>query len=211
MTKTALVWGASGGIGLALVKLLTANDWQVVAVARRTDRFTPLSLHTYEVDFNFPGSLQSVTTQMIQEGLKVDWWIYAAGDIMVVPMVKMRFEQWQQILNANLTGAFLALHYSVPLLGPDAPIYFIGAINERIRLPGLSAYAAAKAGLEALAEVARKELRRPVVVVRPVAVITPLWQKVPFKMPPNAVEPDMVAAKMLEAYQSNHLGYLDIA
>ncbi|MCX8023684.1 MAG: SDR family NAD(P)-dependent oxidoreductase [Thermanaerothrix sp.] len=210
MTRTALVWGASGGIGLALVKLLAANGWQVVAVARRTESLTPLSSHAYEVDLNFPGSLQSVTTQMIQEGLQVDWWVYAAGDIMVVPVDKMSFEQWQQILNANLTGAFLALHYSASLLRPEAPIYFLGALGERIRSPGLSAYAAAKAGIEALAEVTRRELRRPVVVVRPAAVVTPLWQKVPFKMPPNAVEPEVVAAKMLEAYQSNYLGYLDI-
>lgn len=211
MTKTALVWGASGGIGLALVSLLTANGWQVVAVARRTKSLVGLTSHVYEVDFNFPTSLQSITTQMSQEGLQVDWWIYAAGDIMVAPLIQMSLEQWQQILNANLTGVYLALHYSSPLLRPEAPVYFLGAISERIRLPGLSAYAAAKAGLEALAEVARKELERPVVVVRPMAVNTPLWQKVPFKIPPNAVEPDVVAAKMLEAYHSNYSGFLDIA
>ena len=210
MTKTALVWGASGGIGLALVSLLSANGWQVVAVARRTKGLVQLTSHVYEVDFNFPTSLQSITTQMSQEGLQVDWWIYAAGDIMVAPLIQMSLERWQQILNANLTGVYLALHYSSSLLRPEAPVYFLGAINERIRLPGLSAYAAAKAGLEALAEVARKELKRPVVVVRPMAVNTPLWQKVPFKMPPNAVEPDVVAAKMLEAYHSNYSGFLDI-
>ncbi|WP_299028430.1 SDR family NAD(P)-dependent oxidoreductase [uncultured Thermanaerothrix sp.] len=210
MAKTALIWGASGGIGLALVKLLTTKDWQVIAVARKTESLTSFTPHVYEADFSYPGSLQSITAQMIQEGFQVDWWVYAAGDIMVAPVTKMDFEQWQRILSANLSGAYWALHCSVELLNPEASIYFLGAVNERIRLPGLSAYAAAKAGLEAFADVTRKELKRSVVVVRPAAVNTPLWKKVPFKMPSNAVAPEVIAAKMWEAYQANYSGYLDL-
>ena len=70
--------------------------------------------------------------------------------------------------------AFLATHFSMPLLAQNAHLVYLGAVSERLRLPGLSAYAAAKAGLEAYAEALKKEERkRRITVVRPGAVATP--------------------------------------
>ena len=60
-------------------------------------------------------------------------------------------------MTANLSGAYLATHHSLPLLAEDAHLVFLGAVSERLRLPGLSAYAAAKAGLEAFGEALGKE------------------------------------------------------
>jgi NAD(P)-dependent dehydrogenase (short-subunit alcohol dehydrogenase family) len=75
----------------------------------------------------------------------------------------------------------------------------------------LSAYAAAKAGVEALAVALSKEERASkVTVVRPGAVDTPLWDKVPFKKPTKAVSPAKVAAKVWEAYLAGHKGQLDL-
>jgi len=81
-----------------------------------------------------------------------------------------------------------------------------------MRLPGLAAYAAAKAGLEAFAEVLRKEERkRRITVVRPSAVDTAIWQKVPFKLPPEAMKPEAVAERILAAYDEGHRGVLDLS
>jgi short-subunit dehydrogenase len=64
----------------------------------------------------------------------------------------------------------------------------IDAVSERMRLSGLSTYAAVKAGLEVFAEAPRKEERkRRVLVVLPGAVSTEFRWKVPFKMPGNAL------------------------
>ena len=79
-----------------------------------------------------------------------------------------------------------------------------------MRLPGLSAYAAAKAGLEAFADVVRKESRRKVTVVCPGAADTPFWSKVPFRLPPHHLKPDQVAAQIIQAYAEGHQGQLDI-
>ena len=99
----------------------------------------------------------------------------------------------------------------MPLLADDAHLVFIGAISERLRLPKLSAYAAAKAGLEAFAEVLRKEERtRKVTVIRPAAVATALWDKVPLKMPSDAIAPQRIAEAVVEAYVSGHSGSLDL-
>ena len=87
----------------------------------------------------------------------------------------------------------------------------IDAVSERMRLPGLSTYAAVKAGLEAFAETPRKEERkRRVLVVRPGAVSTEFWWKVPFKMPGNALSSKAVVESVHEAIQGGHQGALDL-
>ena len=206
MKKTALIWGATGGIGRAIARLLREADWDVVAVGRDLLDLEDIATLTCEADVSDPNSVQSAVMTVSQEIDQIDWWIYAAGDIMASPLADTEPEEWRRILDANLTGVYLTAHYSLPLLSKDAAMYVLGAVSERMRLPGLGAYAAAKAGLEALGEVMRKELRRPVVVVRPKAVQTDLWKKVPFNAPPGALTPDDLALRILNAYQE---GYKD--
>lgn len=93
----------------------------------------------------------------------------------------------------------------------DAHIVFLGAVSERLRLPGLAAYASAKAGLEAFAEVLRKEQRRRrVTLVRPKAVDTPLWEKVPFSVPHGAMSPERLVESVVQANQDGHSGVLNL-
>ncbi len=211
MTKTALVWGAAGGIGRALAERLAADGWQVVAFSRHGDDLDGAAAYAFEADVADPFAVQRATFAAAQEAGEASLFIYAAGDITAEPAAKMTPETFRRILDANLTGAYNAVHHSLPLLTPDAPLVFIGAVSERMRLPGLSAYAAAKAGLEAFADALRKEERkRRVLVVRPGAVTTRFWAKVPFKMPGNALAPDAVAEKVVAAINSKQEGLLDL-
>jgi NAD(P)-dependent dehydrogenase (short-subunit alcohol dehydrogenase family) len=208
--KTALIWGAGGGIGRAVIQQLAKSEWQILAAGRDSDSFSGLAEHIFEVDLNEAFSVQSAITAISQVTSEVDLWVYAAGDIASLRVAETSIDDWQRILQANLTGAFLTTHSSWPLLSEHAHLFYLGAISERMRLPGLSAYAAAKAGLEAFAEVVRKESRRNVTVVRPAAVDTPFWNKVPFKLPPHHLEPEEVAERMIQAYTEDHQGVLDI-
>ncbi|MBE2202402.1 MAG: SDR family NAD(P)-dependent oxidoreductase [Anaerolinea sp.] len=210
--KTAMVWGADGGIGQALVNNLIAAEWEVFAIGRHADRLSPAVTHCLEADVNSEFAVQNVALAVGYETTAVDLWVYAVGDITAVPVRDMGYGTWQRIMQANLGGAYLAAHHSLPLLAPDAHLFFLGAVSERLRLPGLSAYAAAKAGLEAFAETLRKEeRRRKVTVVRPGAVATPLWEKVALKMPKDATDPEKVAGRIMQAYHEGHTGHLDLA
>jgi len=208
--NSALIWGAAGGIGRALITHLTGSGWTVGAIARDSAPLTALTPHIYEADVADPFSVQQAVLAAAQELPEVKLWVYAAGDIASEKIADTRPETLRRLLDANLTGALLTAQASLPLLTPDAHLFFIGAVHERMRLPGLSAYAAAKAGLEAFAEAFRKEERtRKITVVRPGAVNTPFWKKVPFRMPANALAPEAVAQKIVEAYQSGQSGLLD--
>jgi NAD(P)-dependent dehydrogenase (short-subunit alcohol dehydrogenase family) len=208
--NSALIWGAAGGIGRALTIELTQNGWAVHAVARDEAALASLTPHAYSANVGDALSVQQAVLRVAQETSDVKLWVYAAGDIASEKMADTTPETIQRILNANLTGAMLTAHAGLPLLTPDAHLFFIGAVHERMRLPGLSAYAAAKAGLEAFVEAFRKEERtRKIAVVRPGAVNTPFWKKVPFRMPAHALTPQAVAQKILEAYQAGHSGLLE--
>ncbi len=204
--KRALVWGC-GEIGQALIARLVAADWQVVGVARQA---VQLPVPVFEADFASPSAVQAAAFAIGQEFEAFDWYVYAAGDILVQPVQGLRVEDWQRILNANLTGAFYTAQASLPLLDAGAAMAFVGAQQERMRLPGLAAYAAAKAGLEALAEVLRKETRRKVLVARPGAVRTRFWAKVPFKLPPSAMSAELLAEKLIAAYTEGQQGLVDL-
>jgi NAD(P)-dependent dehydrogenase (short-subunit alcohol dehydrogenase family) len=209
---TAMIWGATGGIGRALVDELLSREWAVVAVSRDEEALEARVACSLRADVADPFSVQRAVQAAAYEVDEVALWIYAAGDIASAPVEEITPAVWGRILSANLTGAYHAAHYSLPLLAPDAHIVFIGAISERLRLPGLSAYAATKAGLEAFAEVLRKEQRpRRVTVVRPAAVATPLWDKVPLRLPKDAPPPSKVAGRILAAHEEGHSGFLDLA
>ena len=208
---TAMIWGANGGIGRALVEELNKRNWTVVAVSRDEDVLRDSVACSLRADVAEPFSVQRAVQAAAFEVSDIALWVYAAGDITAAPVADMNPETWNRILAANLSGAYLTAHYSLPLLAVNAHLVFVGAISERLRLPGLSAYAAAKAGLEAFAEALRKEQRgRRVTVVRPAAVATPLWDKVPLRMPKDAPPPAKVASRILAAYEEGHSGALDL-
>ncbi len=207
---SAILWGAAGGIGRALTQTLTAADYTVTAISRHPAEMKALTPRVIAADISQPAQVSGAARMAAEMGAPFDLYIYAAGDIASLKTAEMPPADWNRILSANLTGAFFTAQASLPHLKPDARLVFIGAVHERLRLPGLSAYAAAKAGLEAFAEVLRKETRLPVLVVRPGAVDTPFWKKVPFAMPKNALSPASLAEQILAAVAESKTGTLDI-
>ncbi|MCU0509833.1 MAG: SDR family NAD(P)-dependent oxidoreductase [Anaerolineae bacterium] len=208
--RAAIVWGAGGGIGGGLVRRLAAEGWRVIAVTRRPDDVDG-AIASFDANVADPFSVQRAVMAAGQEAGEVDLFVYSAGDIVSQPVADMTPDGWRRVLDANLNGAFYATRYCLPLLSPAAPLIFVGAVSERMRLPGLSAYAAAKAGLEAFADALRKEERkRKVIVLRPGAVNTGFWAKVPFKMPAAALTVEQVAEKALEAIGNGSQGNIDL-
>ena len=211
MSKAALIWGAAGGIGRALARKLKDEGWQVIGVSRQGDDLAGVADYAFAADVVDLFAVQRAVLAAGQEVGEAHLFVYAAGDIVAEPVARMTPDTFRRILDANLLGAYNTVHHSLPLLTADAPLVFLGVVSERMRLPGLSAYAAAKAGLEAFAEALRKEERkRRVIVVRPGAVNTSFWRKVPFKMPGSALAPEAVAERVIEAVNAGQQGVLDL-
>lgn len=210
--QTALIWGASGGMGRALVAQLQEAGWQVLAVARNDAALAGPNLETYSADISRESDVAAASHWAAQHADQVDLWVYAAGDILAKTTADTSNAEWDRIMAANLGGARYATMHSLPLVAPGGLLVYIGAYVSAITLPRLGAYAAAKGALEGFVGALAKEVRdRRISLLRVGAVDTPFWEKVPFKPPRQGTRPPAdVATAILEAYTTGHKGPIDL-
>jgi NAD(P)-dependent dehydrogenase (short-subunit alcohol dehydrogenase family) len=207
----ALIWGASGGIGAALVRRLKADGWLVFAAARDERRIPSEADHTYPFDALQAYTIQPIPMQIASQSDGFDLMVYAAGAMASGTVEQMPVDSWMQVIGANLNGAYLTTQACLPLMKPGGHIMFIGAYVDHVTLPRMGAYAAAKAGLEPLVTVMQKENRKlKFTLLHPGPVDTPFWQSVPFSLPKNARPPEAIAEAMLSRYHAGESGLLDL-
>lgn len=208
---SALIWGASGGMGQALVRMLSAEGWQVFAAARSTERIPDEAEQAYEFEAASEATFQQTMMFVGQEIEELDLIAYVAGGLTYEKLDRMDMSGWQATIDSNLTGAYLAAHHGLPLLRKGGHMVFIGAYIDHIRLPKMGAYAVAKAGLEELVNLlARENRRQNFTLVRPGAVDTDFWEQVSFSKPNDAKTPDVVAQAIIERYKRDEAGSLDL-
>jgi NADP-dependent 3-hydroxy acid dehydrogenase YdfG len=209
---TIMIFGAGGGIGSAIGKLFKEKGFKVAAAVRNMNGAKmPFADVVVEGEFGSEQDVKAMIRESAEEIDQIDLWIYAAGDIQYAKNAEAESGDWMRIFDANFFGAQRSLKASLPLLADDAHIIFIGAYTDRLLMPGLSAYTASKAALAAYSAVLEKELRgKKVSLMRPSAVDTLFWEKVPFKLPANALQPEDVAEKIWSAYSQGLSGLVDL-
>ena len=210
--QTALIWGAAGGIGRALVDTLSERGWRVLGIARDAAALSDMDIESYSAELSREADVAAAALWAAQQSEgAVNLWVYAAGDMIGKPLADTTAGEWERIFGANVTGAHLAVAHSLALVPAGGHLVFIGAYVDRIMLPKLGAYAASKAALDAYVTVLAKEVRDRRVTnvrvgnVRVGAVDTPLWREVPFRLSPFDV-----ADAVLRAYAEGHKGNLDL-
>lgn len=207
----ALIWGASGGIGQALVRLLKRDGWRVFAAARNERKIPGEADYHYGFDATVPRTMTGIPPLIAPESEGLDLMVYAAGMLRNGLLDRLGNDEWEAVFASNLTGAWLAAQASLPLMKTGGHILFIGAYVDHLLLPKMGAYAAAKAALEPLVRVLAKENRKQkFTLVRPGAVDTPFWEHAPFRKPDNAKNPMHVAEAILHHVRSDHDGELNL-
>ncbi len=209
--QDALIWGASGGIGAALVRVLAARDWRVFGAARQTERVPAEAAFALPFDLNSPHTLEHVVMRVAQESDGVALMVYAVGDVVYEKLESLSSQAWQQTLQANLTGAFWATAQSLPVMREGGHCVYIGAYLDHLRILRMGAYTAAKAGLQEMVTIWQKENRKhKFTLVRPGAVQTPFWDKVALKLPSDAKQPQVVAEAILAHVEAGMSGELNL-
>ena len=98
---------------------------------------------------------------------------------------KMSDEDWQVVLDTNLTGVFHVCRMAAETLRPDGRIVSLGSIAASLGFFGQANYAAAKAGVEAMTRVLARELAKKRITVNAVApgvVLTEMGKSIPNKV-----------------------------
>ena len=156
--KTALVTGASSGLGRHFARLLAQEGARVVVAARRVDALSALSDEIgrqggtcipVAMDVTDPDSV-AAAFQQIERDLAAPLSILVnnAGVAHTRAALDLSATEWAQVLQPNLTGAFLVAQQAARMMrGEGGTIVNIASIlGERVS-KGLAAYAASKAGL----------------------------------------------------------------
>ncbi|EGA5146709.1 SDR family NAD(P)-dependent oxidoreductase, partial [Salmonella enterica] len=114
--KTALVTGSARGLGFAYAEGLAAagarvilNDIRATLLAESVDALTRKGYDAHGVAFDVTDELaiEAAFSKLDAEGIHVDILINNAGIQYRKPMVELELENWQKVIDTNLTSAFL--------------------------------------------------------------------------------------------------------
>ncbi|WP_424951081.1 SDR family NAD(P)-dependent oxidoreductase [Deinococcus sp.] len=179
---TTLLIGATGGIGEALARgwptePLSGGLWLSGRNAEKLEALAAeLEATPLKADVGYESHVKGLFGAL---GLPLDTLVYAAGSAHPEALNAASPEAVRSVWNANYFGALWVLKYGLPRLAEGGRMYFIGARSELVTVRGFSQYAASKAALAGLLEVARIEARgKTITLVLPPAVDTPLWTQV---------------------------------
>ncbi len=183
MRPTAVVTGAASGIGRELVAALQHDAWVAGLDRDPVDDDSPAAVH-FRVDVTDRNAVGDVIDKIADERGGIDWVICAAGIIRDRVSWKMEGDEWDDVIQVNLTGAFNVVRASLAMLRRSRAgrVVFIGSINGTRGGFGQANYAASKAGLVGLARSLALELARDGVtvnVVTPGFIETPMTRSIP--------------------------------
>jgi 3-oxoacyl-[acyl-carrier protein] reductase len=194
VTRTALVTGASRGIGRAIAVELGRSGHRVACCyssdAAGADETCGGVLeaggegHAVGVDVGDAQSVDAAFTEVEEKLGPVEVLVNNAGVTADGLLARMKDEQWEQVLRTNLTGAFHTIRRATPKMmrGRWGRIVNISSVSGHTGAPGQVNYSAAKAGLVGLSRAVARELAPRGItcnVVAPGPIVTAMTEDMP--------------------------------
>jgi NAD(P)-dependent dehydrogenase (short-subunit alcohol dehydrogenase family) len=161
-TGVAVVTGAGSGLGRGIAQALLAAGWQVAVTGRREGALRETLAESsagaglaVSTDVAVPESVAALFEKVAGRWGRVDLLVNNAGVFGPVGAVdEVSWADWQQVVNTNLTGAFLCAHHAVKLMKTQDPrggrIINNGSISAHNPRPYSVAYTATKHAITGL-------------------------------------------------------------
>lgn len=184
--RTALVTGASRGIGLAVARALAGAGADVIMIARGAanlaERAREVGARHVAADVGSGDGVRAVL-DAIASSATPDVLVNNAGVFRVAPFEETTPADFDAAVRTNLVAPFLLARALLPAMraARAGHLITIGSVADRRAFPGNAAYAATKFGARAMHEVLRDETRGSGVrasLVSPGPVDTPLWDEI---------------------------------
>ncbi|MDE2976927.1 MAG: 3-oxoacyl-[acyl-carrier-protein] reductase [Acidobacteriota bacterium] len=211
--RTALITGASRGIGRAAAVLLARQGARVVLAARNEELLDEVAgairagggeAHSMALDLGHHESIPTAVRGLPSEFAAVDILVNNAGITADNLLARMTLEQWRRVLDVNLTGAFVLTKALVRgmMRRRRGRVVSVSSVAGVVGNAGQANYAASKAGLIGFSKSLARELLSRGITVNVVA--------------PGFIETDMTAAlpdgageRFLEQHGLIRLGTVD--
>mgnify|MGYP000897498425 FL=1 len=165
-----LITGASRGIGAAIAARAHEQGCRVVVIARGEEaistagRLGPGAI-AIQADVSDVSAAQSAVDETIATFGRIDVVVNNAGVHRGGKVERLSPEDWQTVLNVNLTGALNMIRAPKPHMGSGSSIINIGAVVGFRGFPGDVAYASSKAGLSGMTNALAIEMAKQGITV----------------------------------------------
>jgi NADP-dependent 3-hydroxy acid dehydrogenase YdfG len=159
--RTAVVTGASSGIGAATATRLAADGFDVVLAARRLDRLTPLAEsiggRALQLDITDQASVDAFAAALDRIDVLVN---NAGGAFDANPVAEADLDSWARTYDVNVLGTVRLTKALLPALRASGAgdVLFVSSTAGLISYEGGASYTAAKHGVHTLVETLRLEL-----------------------------------------------------
>lgn len=162
---TALVTGGGTGVGRAIAKALGSQGYQVVISGRRLDVLERAaaemsangggSFHAYAADVSDPIAVRKLFDFIEDKFGRLDMLVNNAGVfVRGVPLEELSVDEWNMIVGANLTGAFLCTQQAFRIMKAQSPrggrIINNGSVSATTPRPNSAPYTATKHAITGL-------------------------------------------------------------
>jgi 2-deoxy-D-gluconate 3-dehydrogenase len=156
--KVAIVTGGNGGIGLGMAKGLAAAGARVAVAARNAAKSQAAvrelgamgcDAFALEVDVRDEGSVEAMTRQAAEQCGRLDILVNNAGTNIRKPAQDLSLEEWRQVIDTNLTSAFLCSRAAYPHLKRSGrgKVINVGSMLSILGASFAPAYGASKGGI----------------------------------------------------------------
>jgi NAD(P)-dependent dehydrogenase (short-subunit alcohol dehydrogenase family) len=179
--KTAIVTGATSGMGQDIAGALKQQGANVVASGRDQERGAELQAQgmTFVAgDVKIPEYSQSLVNTALASYGQLDLLVLSAGQLGIGKIDELSIEDWDQTIATNLSAVFYLLKYALPHLKNGGQIVVIGSVAALHAFPEHPAYTAFKGALPALIKQVALDYGPAVRInlVSPAQVKTPLLE-----------------------------------
>lgn len=190
--RVAVVAGGAGAIGSAIAARLAGCGARVFSLDL-SDQRTPTGMTAWRCDLTQPPEVTSAIARVHRDAGTLDIVVHAAGTTRDAQVWKLTDDDWRVVMATNLDTAFTLTRAATPFLrqGGGGSIVLMSSINGTRGKIGQAAYAASKAGIDALARTAARELGAFGIRVNAVApgwIDTPMTAAVPAEFRARAIE-----------------------
>lgn len=167
--ETALITGASSGIGMATALYMAERGFSVIGTGRSDERLAPLreeaarrglALRALEMDINSEEAVGEAMTRLLAEGSGIDVLVNNAGYGLWGPVGTLSLDQVRDQMETNYFAAVRLILAVLPAMTARrrGTIINISSVEGRLATPFSGAYAASKFALEGLSEALRLEV-----------------------------------------------------
>lgn len=160
--KTAIIAGASRGIGRAIAERFLREGAEVFGIARHVVvEAQEMSFHYIICDVSNESEVKTAFDYIASRGnRKIDILVNAAGIAEpYAPIIDAKFSEWKKVFETNVFGTFLMMKYVLPQMRENQSGKIINFSGGGDGLEGFSAYSASKTAIVRLTETIAKEVQ----------------------------------------------------